>query len=450
MTIHSTAGALANCLASIPGRPYFIALLAAANWCFSAGIAVGQVVEPVDDHLIAMGAQGAEYDPRKLDELGAAGLTGVLDRFFPDTAAPPDDPPRAADIQRLIGQLGDDEFRVREQATATLTAVGQPRKELVVKAAESQDAEVRLRARRILAAWQPRPASSWAPHLPGFTKYVRGIKDRERLLILARRAADVLTKGLPPDDEAKLVKACVAGVAQGRDEASSDVLRPLLQHEDPRIVVLLVEGFGRHNDNSYCPPLLIEALGNERDSVVAAALSSGPCPSWDKDRAEELRQALRTVFARRKEPLKFQACFALMHNFRDPEAIEYLLEQTQSPDAGRAFKAVGWIGDSCNFGQPATKRILDSLQPHLESKNAEFRRAAARALAVYSGEEVVQRLILLLGDLTPIIIEEAKLGLREQQDKALVRRLLADAAATHADPKVRQRAQELLDRSEDE
>ena len=408
-----------------------------------------QLVEPVDEHLIAMGAQGDKYDPSDLDKLGAAGLTGVLDRFFPETALPPKDPPPVEDIERLIVKLGDDEFRVREEATATLMAVGKPRKELLAKAAEHDDAEVRLRARRILAAWQPRPTSSWVGHLPGFVKYLRQIKDGERLEILARRTAQVLAKGLPPADEAKLVKACLTGVAQGRDEASCDLLRPLLQHENEKVAVLVVEGFGQHNDNNHFPPLVIDAMGNERDAVVVAALASGPCPSWDKARAGDLRKALQNVFATRKEPLKFQACFALMHNFRDPEAIDYILAQTQSPDAGRAFKAIAWIGDSCNFGQPASQKILDKLQPHLESKNAEFRRAAARALATYSGEEVVQRLIPLLGDLTPIIIEEAKLGLREQQDQKLVRRLLAEAAAKHADPKVRERARQLLERPED-
>jgi HEAT repeat protein len=433
----------------MPCRLRCTALLAALA-VLTGARSQAQLVEPVDEHLIAMSTGGEKYDPRELDALGVAGLTGVLDRFFPDTAAPPKDPPPREDIERLIGQLGSDEFQVREQATATLMAVAKPRQELLIAAAEHDDAEVRLRARRILAAWQPPPAGSWTSHQAGFSVYVRQIKDRERLAILARRAADLLAKGLPAAEDAKLVKLCIEGVAQGRDESSSDLLRPLLHHEDERVALLVVEGFGRHHDNHHYPPLLIEALANPRDAVVAKALASGPCPSWDKERAAALRAALQSVFAQRKEPLKFQACFALMHNFRDPQAMDYILEQTHSPDAGRAFQAIGWIGDACNFGQPATQKLLDKLQPHVESKNAEFRRAAARALATYSGEEVVQRLIPLLGDLTPIIIEEVKLGLRQQRDKKLVRRLLAEAAAGHADPRVRSRAQEVLDRPEDE
>jgi HEAT repeat protein len=163
-----------------------------------------------------------------------------------------------------------------------------------------------------------------------------------------------------------------------------------------------------------------------------------------------LHGALRRVFDRRKEPLKFQAAAPLMHQFQDADAQAYLLAQTKSQDTGRAYQAITMLAAEEQTARPPTKAILDHLTPHLQSTNTEFRRAAVRSLATYSGEEVVQRLIPLLGDLTPIIIEEAKLGLREQQDQKLVRRLLTEAAANHADPKVRSRAKELLERREDE
>jgi hypothetical protein len=57
-------------------------------------------------------------------------------------------PPAAtdADIERLIRQLGSDEFAEREEATRGLEAVGEPALPALRKAAAAGDAEVRLRA----------------------------------------------------------------------------------------------------------------------------------------------------------------------------------------------------------------------------------------------------------------------------------------------------------------
>ena len=59
--------------------------------------------------------------------------------------------PDAAAIERLIRQLGSDEFTEREAATEALEKIGEPAYEALRKAArESRDAEVRMRAARVV------------------------------------------------------------------------------------------------------------------------------------------------------------------------------------------------------------------------------------------------------------------------------------------------------------
>src|SRR5438552_3974190 len=55
------------------------------------------------------------------------------------------------EIDRLVKQLGDDDFKKREAATKRLTEIGEPALDAVTKATTSDDAEVRHRAEDILA-----------------------------------------------------------------------------------------------------------------------------------------------------------------------------------------------------------------------------------------------------------------------------------------------------------
>ena len=55
-------------------------------------------------------------------------------------------------IEKLIGQLGANDYRTREEATRQLMAVGAPAMELLAKAARSNDLEVSYRSVRLLEA----------------------------------------------------------------------------------------------------------------------------------------------------------------------------------------------------------------------------------------------------------------------------------------------------------
>ena len=63
-----------------------------------------------------------------------------------------DKPPAADEINRLVTELGDDLFNVRESATNQLLKKGVAAKVQLIKATKSADAEVRMRAKRVLAS----------------------------------------------------------------------------------------------------------------------------------------------------------------------------------------------------------------------------------------------------------------------------------------------------------
>jgi hypothetical protein len=68
--------------------------------------------------------------------------------FVPVVAADPE-----AEIARLVKQLGDDDFDQREAATKRLAEIGEPALDTLRKAAaSSNDAEIRARVARLIAA----------------------------------------------------------------------------------------------------------------------------------------------------------------------------------------------------------------------------------------------------------------------------------------------------------
>src|SRR4051812_27529020 len=70
-------------------------------------------------------------------------------------AAPPARP-SGPEVVRLIEQLGDDDFGMREAATARLKRAGEPALPALHKALKSDDLEVRHRAAKVVAAVEAR------------------------------------------------------------------------------------------------------------------------------------------------------------------------------------------------------------------------------------------------------------------------------------------------------
>jgi hypothetical protein len=414
---------------------------------FFAAIASAEDIDPVKIAILVdgMATRGANYDATELHALGADGLAAVIDHLLPDTAPPPKpnlSGPPEAEIRRLLGRLDADEFPTREAATQALIATARGRRDLIQEAARGESLEVRMRADRVLASWDPHYAERLNAYLSGFWNYLEGISDPPRLLLLAQRTLQAFEPGMPEGDRLHLLRLCIAGVAHGHDDASCDILRPLVRHDDERIALLATETLGAYKtEPGFVPEALVDALGSDRPAIVETALRF-LVGHVDARRRDRVRRALRTIFETRDEPLKFQACLPLMRDYADTDAWLYVLEQTISRDEYRVRTARNWIGDTRPLGQPADARLLKRLDELLAGKVIDQRRVGIQVLGIFAGAPVVQRLIDLLGDAD--IGQEAASSLRLHVDRPLVQSLLESTLAGRQDPLVRQRCDDLL------
>jgi tetratricopeptide (TPR) repeat protein len=262
--------------------------------------------------------------------------------------------------------------------------------------------------------------------------------------VIAERVLVLLQQNAPDIYHDNSAYWMLYALGKSGDDRYSEMLLPLLDHPEPRIATLVVKGLGGGREGGYVPPLLLKALESERPEVVQQAIGcSTSC--WDKKRGPEVHRLLRTIFEGRNEALKFHACFPLMHDYRDKEAVSYLLTQTQSEDRKRARRAIGWIGDACNSSTPVYPELLEKLEPHLTSDDDKLRRAAVYALGTYQGEAVIRHLIAALADAQHAVAQGARGGLvHKQRDLDTVTRLVNEALEHETRDGVKQRLREIL------
>jgi len=113
-------------------------------------------------------------------------------------------------IGELVAQLGADEFAVREKATEELRKIGKPAEEALKKAAESEDPEVRSRAKGLLEdlAQAQKPKTEEKPRrgperpLPGFG--LRGLRGFGTSVQIQGINGDTTYKLSPADGSAPL------------------------------------------------------------------------------------------------------------------------------------------------------------------------------------------------------------------------------------------------------
>jgi len=92
-------------------------------------------------------------------------------------------PPRitaARIVQALIRDLGADSYAAREHATATLRLIGQPARQALEKAAQSDDPEVRLRARDILRDVRLGIGPQWPADIVLLVRHFDQLQQHER------------------------------------------------------------------------------------------------------------------------------------------------------------------------------------------------------------------------------------------------------------------------------
>jgi len=424
-------------------RGGLIALLAAVVLFLPARAGGQQPGAQMRSILVSMLVRQQQFDPAELDAMGPAGMSALLDHLLPDTAEQQPSETPEHDVARLIRRLGDERYRVREEANEALLDMGPAIRPAVRAATASEDAEVSWRATCILRHWDSRKTEDKGRYAPALGSYLTRVKDDERLEEVARRTLLALKDGMPSGGQLAVLQQCIMAVGRSGKDKLTDRLAPLLDHEDVRVAVLVTQLVGAASGNDYFPALMLDALQSQRDEVVLQAISRAP-NCWDDKRKLEVERRLIAIFEGDKEPLKFQACFPLMHDYRYAPATDYLLEQVGSTDKSRSVRAIGWLGDASNHGRPASQKLLEVFDPLLKSDDYSQRRAACRAVAIYSGEEVVKRLIPLLGDKKAAIATEVTYRLMHQKDKDMLRRLLAAAAKDDPNETVRKKAAELV------
>jgi len=123
----------------------------------------------------------------------------------------------AKQIQKLIRDLGADDFRVREKATKDLSTIGRNAIPALRLALQSGDAEVRQRARRAMDAIQTS------------TQYLtESLKDQDPAL--RKEAAEILERLGPA---AKAVVPALVAALQDKDDAVRDAVLNALLAIDP-------------------------------------------------------------------------------------------------------------------------------------------------------------------------------------------------------------------------
>lgn len=438
------------------GRPAAICRCYAASRCgISSLLAVlllavpsaATEIDPVKLALLvdSMASRGSSYDATELHALQTDGLAAVLDHLLPETASvkrAPEALPEES-VRTLLEELDADDFGTRERATERLIVKARGNRVAIEQATQNDSVEVRLRAERVLASWESRPASRLSSYLSGFWAYLEQISDSPRLQLLAERTLKAFEPGMPEGDRLHLIRLCIAGVAHGRDESSCDLLRPLVGHPDVRIATLVTETVGAYKtEPRFVPALLVDALKNERAPVVEAAMRF--VVGCDHSmRRQQIQAALRHLLDTGPEPLKFQACLPLLRDFQDAEAWAYVVEQAGSTDNSRVRTALNWIGDTKPSSQPPSTALAARLDPLL-AQDAARRRAAVLALAKFSGQGTVARLVRQLSDPDETVAREVDACLCGQPDRELVKRLLQEAAATRQDSALQARAKRLL------
>jgi len=405
-----------------------------------AGVARGQALDLKTIELMQeMAEAGPDFKAEPLHAMGVRGVGAVLDRLLPDAAGATLHGEARRSVDRLIAQLGDASYRQREAATGALLRLGPAIRPVVVAAVDHDDAEIGWRARRILRQWQREGHGGDQRMIEAFAVYLREVDDPACLEEIARRTVAAMSGPPASGPRWKLLNQCLTAIGRSGDDRLVGRLAPLLEHDDVRVAVRVVEMLAAGSGPGYFPELLFDAMRSGRTPVVAAAVDAAAL-CQDEKRREQVERRLVEVFERGEEGLRSFCALPLARDFGYGPAEDHLLGELNHGDPERRDRVLRWIGDPANLGRPASDKLAEALKPLLGHADYGVRREACKALAMYGGENVVRALIPLLGDSNASFANQVAYRLDHQRDKAMLRRLLGEAANNHPDEKVRAKA----------
>lgn len=420
------------------GRAVFgaaLALLIAAAAAVMAVPATGQAqIIIADDNGTAVlppETDSKQFDAGQLERRGLEGLREILDELLPDTAAPPVLRVPVSQVNDLIAQLGDDQFRVRQTAMERLRDIGEGARPLLLRAAKSDNAEVSWRAVRVLRAWDARKYADKPQHLEAFSAYCRLLRDDLRLKELLRRTTQAMEHGLWGETRQQILVHSTAALLRADKEEYSAPLRPFLDRGDLQIALLILEAAGdavqsadaASFDRSQAMNLIVRAIGSSREEVAAVAINhAGYLIERSRGSDSPLRRALQDAFEGPSESVRFQAACVLMQRCKSEAARDFVLGQLQGGDLSRKYAALNMLQSQPPHKAEPDRKLLAALQPLLNDADMNTKMMAANVLGSYAGPEVVRRLVPLLGEKKERhIATHVAQQLRQQPDKKMLR-----------------------------
>lgn len=276
----------------------------------------------VSVHVGGEGRAAADLSPDVaiLRQQGAAADRDGLAKLLRDMR--PSDRQRQR-IAALIAQLGSDDFNEREAATEALIRLPHPPIRELKRAAAGDDAEVRLRARRILAnvdessssavlfaacrVIADRKLTGLAPDLLIAAVEIDSapLRTAARLAMAATVSADDLPAlaAALTDEHVEVRIAAVWGVSAVRGRESHEVIEPLLGDDTQPLLVRLAaaESLVLHQHPSGVAALIAlldaEDAAVRRDAVSLLLAASGRQFDFDPDAGNEDRAQARDKWA---------------------------------------------------------------------------------------------------------------------------------------------------------
>ena len=139
-------------------------------------------------------------------------------------------------IAALAGQLASDDFRVRERASTALRDMMPAALPILLKSEKSRDAEMAVRARRIVDAWYQSNADRWAaetkptgypviPWLCGTPKY--GIEQEDIEAYLSAARGQIGMQGSPDWQDYRLATRLLIADLYARRQQRSRIIEML-------------------------------------------------------------------------------------------------------------------------------------------------------------------------------------------------------------------------------
>jgi len=193
-------------------------------------------------------------------------------------------------VQSLVRDLGADPYDVRERATKTLRWVGQPALDALARAARSDDPEIRVRSREILADVQLGIRPDWPSEAILLIRHYDRQQENQRYSVLQRIAAALGPQATP---------FIVQRMAEGSNNEANYAFRTLQRMNDERVWRQVIELIQKPK-NDYQARALAWARGQSGMAIDALeTLANSHIKDLARDEAldKALDDILRTLHA---------------------------------------------------------------------------------------------------------------------------------------------------------